>query len=742
MVFFRSGSFAKGLIVSPAAVIAHFTGGGLYVHDSWCIRGLAAHRMRVERLLCFGSGGSLKTQFTPISGALLMGVACLSTMPANADEHLETVTVTATRVEESIFSLPGAASVVDKSSIQAARQQLSLDESLNRVPGVFLQNRYNAAQDLRIAIRGFGARSNFGIRGVKILIDGIPETMVDGQGQIDSIDLGATERIEVLRGGLSSLYGNASGGVVNILSESGGPEPFVEARLSAGEFGFRKAQVKAGGDFGVGDYFVSASNMENKGHRDHSESKNKLLSTKLRFRPSDSGQLSLVLGLTDQPVSNDPGGITKQAAEDDPTQARDRNVLFDAGEDLKQQKLGALYEHTLANEARIAARAYYLNRDFNNKLPFVGGGAVDLDRQVGGVGFTYTQELELFQRWNRFIAGIDYDNQDDRRKRFDNELGTVTDLSFDQTEQVIGTGVFAQWEIRPIEPLELTFGLRYDDIKFEVDDKFLADGDDSDTISFNEVSPLVGMLYTFNPAVQLYANISSAFETPTATEFARADGGGGINTDLKVQKATNYELGLRGGLGLRYGYEVALFHIDVKDELIPYEVPTRPGRDFYVNAGESARDGLEVSVFGEPLDGLSLTASYTYSDFTFSEFVDDNGNDYKGNTIPGVPKHFAFAEAKYLSRSGFLVALDAQYVGSLYTNNANTEKTAAYWLMNLRMGLQADYGSVRFEPFIGLNNLTGTDYAANIRINAFGGRYYEPGPGRHVYGGFALSYHY
>ena len=653
------------------------------------------------------------------------------------------IIVRATRTDKRIDDVPAAISVVTKEDIQLGRQQLGLDESLAAIPGLFMQDRYNFAQDLRIAIRGFGARSNFGIRGIKILIDGIPESLPDGQGQSDGIDLGSIEQIEVIRGPSSSLYGNASGGVINISSERGPADPFIETRLSTGEFNFNKVQLKAGGDTGRLNYLVNFSDMQYDGYREHSETENTSLNARFAYAIDDESELGLVFSATDQPLANDPGGVTLEQAQAEPTSARQRNVDFDAGEALDQQRIGLTYTKSIGERHEIRVRNHYMWRDFANKLPFTDGGAVQFDRFYVGGGATYTYRSELWGRPNSLIVGTDIDRQDDDRRRFDNNMGVLGPLALDQNELVTSIGVFVQNEIALSDEFALTAGLRYDDIEFEVQDKFLADGDDSGNRTLDHVSPMIGVVYSPTDSTNFYATISTAFETPTTTELANPGGGGGFNPDIGPQLATNYEVGIRGTLATRNRYELSFFTIDVEDELIPFELATQPGRDFFSNAGKSTRNGVEFSFTSEPVDGLRLSIAYTYSDFKFDEFLDDNGNDFAGNALPGIPKNLFRGEVAYTHSSGFYGAIDVLDVGDLYLNNANTAVHESYNVVNFRAGL-ADWrlGSWMLSPFVGVNNLTDEQYAGNVRINAFGGRYFEPAPERHFYGGLAIRYNF
>lgn len=654
------------------------------------------------------------------------------------DTPVDEIIVRATRMEKRINEVPAAISAIGKNDIQLGRQQLGLDESLAAVPGVFIQDRYNFSRDLRIAIRGFGTRANFGIRGVKIIVDGIPESLPDGQGQSDAIDIGSTAQIEVIRGPSSSLYGNASGGVISITSERGPPVPFIETRLSFGEFDFSQYQIKAGGETGRLNYLVNVSKMQFDGYRAFSETKNTMLNARFLYALDDDSELGLIINTTDQPFANDPGGISLAQAQADPTSAWPTNVIFNAGETLDQQRIGLTYSKSFGERHEIQLRNHYVWRDFANKLPVAGGGATEFERFYVGGGATYSYHGELWGRPNSLIVGTDIDHQDDDRQRYDNNMGVLGTLLADQDEIVTNIGLFMQNEIALSADLALTVGLRYDEIEYEVKDRFLADGNDSATRTLDEVSPMIGVLYSPFDSTSFYATISTAFEAPTTVELANATGAGGFNPDVQPQLATNYEVGIKGTLAEKNRYELALFNIDVKDELILFDLG---GRDFYQNAGKSSRQGLEVSFASKPVDSLTLTLAYTYSDFEFDVFVDNNGNDYAGKSLPGIPRNLFRGEIAYTHPSGFYAAIDVLNVDGFFADNANTAASSSYNVANLRAGF-ADirFGGWSISPFIGVNNLTDETYASEVRINAFGGRYFEPAPDRHFYGGVAVRY--
>lgn len=313
---------------------------------------------------------------------------------------LEEIVVTATRIPTDLVDLPFAVGSVGRDQIQRARQQLGLDEALVAVPGLFFQNRYNFAQDLRIAIRGFGARANFGIRGIRIFADDIPLTLPDGQGSVDSIDLGSAQQIDVIRGPFSAVYGSASGGVINIRTEDGPETPFLSGRLNFGSYDYRQAQVKAGGQAGALNWLANYSATKLDGYRDHAEYKNRLFNSKFRYDFSETTRLTVVINAVDSPRANDPGGLNAREVEEDRRQAAPRNLLYDAGESLDQQSLGLAFRTKIGSNQELMLRNYYVHRAFSNRLPFDvnsngQGGSVDLGRRFSGLGETMAGFLPL-----------------------------------------------------------------------------------------------------------------------------------------------------------------------------------------------------------------------------------------------------------------------------------------------------------------------------------------------------------
>jgi iron complex outermembrane receptor protein len=629
---------------------------------------------------------------------------------------------------------PRSVSVVGKEDIQNATQLLAMDEVLAGIPGLYMQNRYNFSQDLRVSLRGFGARSAFGIRGIKVIVDGIPETLPDGQAGVDSIDLGSASRIEVIRGPSSSNFGNASGGVIAIETETGSDPGFVQTTIATGDLGYSKFQLKSGGKTENMNYLINFSKQELDGYREHSVSEGSLMNAKFGFNLSEIDRLKLSLNYTDQPKSQDPGGINLSQVNTNRKSARDRNLSYDSGESLNQKRIGLVYERDHSS-GLLTVRNYYVTRDFSNKLPFKNGGSVNIDREFYGFGMQYQFGESLPENFS-LTTGFDTDRQDDDRKRFNNDSGKLGSMSFDQQEKVSSNGLFVQSRY-DLGNWSISSGIRYDEVTFDITDRFLSNGDDSGEIEFDAVSPSFGLNYVMENA-SIFASMSSSFETPTTTELANPDASGGFNALLKPQEASNIEIGYKSVKNDIY-HEIAVFNIDLNDELVPYELEEFPGRTFYSNVGKSSRKGIESLLSWSVKPNLTVDASYTYSDFSFDSFVDKNNKDFSGSKLPGLPESFAYFGIRFENESGLNMNFNLNYSGDLFANNANSVKVQAYTVSNFRLSYNINKRNWKILPYMGMNNIFDTEFNSNIRINAFGSRYYEPAPERNSYLGITFT---
>lgn len=675
-----------------------------------------------------------------VSGAMATaGVAQGRPEETASQPELEEIIVTATRLPTTPRTLPFAYTRVGRQEIQAARQQLGLDEALAGVPGLFFQNRHNFAQDLRIAIRGFGARADFGIRGIRLIADDIPLTLPDGQGSVDALDLGSAESIEVIRGPFSAVYGAASGGVILIRSETGPPEPFLSARLNLGSHDYAQGQFKAGGQNGAFNYMANLSHTTLDGYRAHAGTKNTLLNANMRYQIDDATRLTVIVNAVDSPQADDPGGLTAAEVAADRRQAAPRNLQFDAGESLDQQSAGAALQRDLANGSELLMRGHLVQRDFENRLPFDinangQGGSVKLDRAFYGLGGHWSMPLGGEAR---LVVGAEYGAQRDHRLRYSNDLGVRGALTTDQDEDVSNYAAFAELRWPLAGDFAFTAGARFDRIDYEIRDR-LGLGGSGDT-DFAAFSPMAGITWTVSPSATVYANLSRAFDPPATTELANPEAPTGFNRDLKEQTAMNYEVGLKGEAGEGLRYELAAFHIDVEDVIVPFELEGS-GQTFYENAGTANHDGIEASVSMDILEGLAASLSYSWSDFTFGTFQGVDGQIYDGNRIPGIPRSLLQAGLRWEPRENVNLALDVIHASSFFADNANTVEAGDYTVADLRFEYRHRGSRLEIAPFAGINNLFDELYEGNIRINAAFGRYFEPAPERNVYVGVELRF--
>ncbi|MBI1815225.1 MAG: TonB-dependent receptor [Deltaproteobacteria bacterium] len=659
-----------------------------------------------------------------------------STPDPEARALLAPIVVTATRIPQPLAEVPASVSVVEQPDIQDARPTVNLDESLDRVPGVLVQNSGNFAQDARIQIRGFGTRAAFGVREIKVLLDGLPETLPDGQTELDDVDLGAVHRIEVLRGPASSLYGNASGGVIQLFTEDGPNTPTASARLTGGSFGLQKYQIKGGGRAGNARLFVSASYLGLDGFRNHSDTESTIVNAKLRYDLNESTEITTLISAVDSPIADDPGGLTRAQANANPKQARDLNVRLDAGEAVQQGRIGwvATHHHGVHE---VSAYTYLLYRDFDNNLPIApatGDGHVSFHRFSPGGGVRYVNRAQVFDVAQTFSLGVDVQYQDDERRRAKNVNGTGGALSLQQREQVTGVGPYLREAVTLFDDWEVSAGVRYDTINFSVDVNYPSNSDASGSQTFDHWSPAGGVRYSATQWLSLYGNISTAFQVPTTTELANPSGPG-FNPNVEPQTATTYELGahLDWAPGVRAG--LAGFWSDIDNELIPFETPS--GRTGFQSVGSSRRKGIEGDWQVALLPSVRLSGAVTLIDAEFRDYTVRKVS-FNGNDEPGIPRWQVYQELAYRDH-GLFAAIEAFEVDGYFVNDANTARSPSYALVNARAEYDYPLGAITIAPFVGLNNLLDATYDGTVRLNALGGRYFEPAPGFNVFGGVLLS---
>jgi iron complex outermembrane recepter protein len=678
---------------------------------------------------------SLLVFFVPCTLPVIAQEACLpDSFFVTGDE----VVITATRSEKPLQWIPSAVSVIDLDQIQAGQKAMTIDEPLTLIPGTVAQNRQNYELGPRISIRGFGSRASFGVRGIRILVDGVPMTTSDGQTQLDNIDLASASRIEVLRGPNAALYGNASGGVIQIFTEDAVHAPsFSFTPFIVGRYGLFRSLVKSSGQINKFRYTISGSGLSYDGYRGHSTTKNLLLNSKFTYMPNDKSAVNFLFSLVNRPRADSPGSLTLAQADQDPSQANSRNVTTGSGGDVKEARTALSYRHDSGSH-HWWSQVYMARRIVDNPLPFAW---IDLNRWFGGGGIRYSNSSSAGSMPQRLTLGIDIQGQWDDRHNFTNEGGDAeAPLLLDQDETVRGLGLYVQEELRLHPRLEISGALRYDRMRFEAKDALLNDGDQSGSRTLDAVSPSIGL--TFHPFTNdnwiVFGNIATAFETPTTTELVnRPGGGGGFNPDLDPQKTTGFEIGTRG-LTDKFRYEWNWFLANVREALISFRDPIDEDRDFYRNAGKSRHWGFETAASTGPWNGFSITGSYTYTNLTFTSFITDDG-DFKGNSIPGAPRHTGGIRFQYTGQSGWSAQWETRTVSGYHVDDANSVSVDAYTVTDLRLRTHAKLGRWDIRPFIGINNLFASKYIGSVVVNAFGGRYFEPAPGFDIYGGITFD---
>jgi len=659
----------------------------------------------------------------------------------NSPIDIEPIVVTATRLPERLGDVPAALSVVDRREIQEARLTVGADESLKRVPGVFAQSSDNFAQDVRIQIRGFGTRAAFGVREIKVLVDGLPETLPDGHTELDAVDLGVIERVEVLRGSASSLYGNAAGGVIQLFTEDGPDHPALSTRLTGGSFGLQKYLVKGGRRSGQLRSFASGSFLQLDGYRDQSAARSGIVNAKLRYDRDERTDVTVLLNAVDAPAAEDAGGLTRAEADANPRQASRLNVQLDAGEEVQQGRLGLVGHHRLPS-GEISAYVYGLYRDFSNRLPIPPatppeqGGIVAFHRFSPGAGVRYALATPLLHWAQQLTAGVDVQHQDDERRRFANVNGERGALGLRQRERVTSVGPYVRATVFLRDDLSVSGGVRYDSVRFDVDVAVPSNSSSAGGRTLEEWSPGGGVRYTPWVWLSLFADAGTAFQVPTTTELANPSGAG-FNPDVDPQTATSYEIGARAD-GDRVHAGAAAFFLEVTDELIPFELAAQPGRTFFRNAGRSRRYGLELDWRAQLLPGLQWASAVTFIDAEFRDYTTNQGT-FDGNDEPGIPSWQVYQEIAYRHSRGVFAAVEAFLVERYFVDDANANRSPGYALCNLRLGYTRTAGAWAIEPFLGLNNLAGERYDGRVRLNAQNGRFFEPAPRFNAYGGLLVT---
>ena len=664
---------------------------------------------------------------------------------------LDRIVVNAARLQGvSAFDTPASIDIVDLRG-DANTPVVSMSERVAGVPGLLARDRQNFAQDTQLSIRGFGARSTFGVRGVRLFADGIPATLPDGQGQLSHFSLAAGDRVEIMRGPFSALYGNSSGGVVQVFSARGTEPDQVQVGVTGASHDAYTASARLLGARGRLGYNLAGSVFDTNGYRRHSAARRESGNARLSFELGDDASLDLVFNHLDL-AALDPLGLTREQVAQDPRQAPAVATLFNTRKTVRQDQGGAVYTRGFGEGHELRVLGYGGRRQVVQFLsvppgaqsnPLSAGGVIDLDSEYRGVDARWSWAGEVAARPFQFTAGVNHDLQDQRRRGYENFIGSTLGvrgrLRRNEDNEVSNFDQYAQawWELAP--RWSLLAGVRRSTVEFDATDRFITatNPDDSGSVSFSETTPVAGVVFEPSDDLRVYLSAGRGFETPTFNELGyRADGGSGPAFDLRPAVSGNLELGMkwRGSGDMRAA--AALFRADTDDELAV--VRNVGGRSSFRNVGSARRQGLEASL-DMPLSAQAqLQLAYTFLDAEFrSPYLVCTGAGCTvpatpvaaGSRIPGVARQQLFARAQW-NGTRWSAAVEGSGVSSVVVNDIGSESSPGYFLLNAEASRTWSLASGSLRTFMRVDNLLDKAYVGSVIVNEGNGRYYEPGPDR------------
>ncbi|WP_122764215.1 TonB-dependent receptor family protein [Pseudomonas viridiflava] len=694
------------------------------------------------------------TPIIPTRLAVLLLGLCTTALADDAPLVLDPSVVTGSRSASPTFDLPYSVDSVSREQISDGQLGINASEALSRVPGLVVQNRQNYAQDLQISSRGFGARSAFGVRGIKLIADGIPASTPDGQGQAATFNLDTAERIEVLRGPAATLYGSNAGGVIQMFSRDGEGPPRIGAETLIGSDGLNKNHLSAEGATNGAGFVLDASRMDTNGYRDHSSARRDQTFAKLNVQPDDDSKLALIYSSLEQNGTQDPLGQTWEAYKADPRSVSSNALTYNTRKSIDHQQLGMNYERYIG-DATLQVNAYTGRRSVIQYLSIPGtipagkrGGVVAFDRKFYGGSVHWLQPINSAPGDLTLIAGLDYDRSQDDRQGYSNTVNGVQGvkgaLGRDEIDTATSLDPFVQanWLLGD---WTLQAGLRHNTMKMDVDDRFVSgtDGDDSGSKTYQKNTPSVSVMYAFTPDLHGYVSAGKGFETPTQAESAYSSSSNGFNFALKPSVSTQYEVGLKARLGQDTRINAAVFQITTEDELVIQQ--SVGGRSTYQNAGRTLRRGFELGLESQLAEHWTTSLAYTRLQATYdSDFVSGTSTAVdKGNYLPGVPQTTLFAELNWKPRDWVSTAIEGMYRSKVYVEDTNSQHAApGYSVFNWRARFEQKVEHWTFHQTLRLDNLLDRQYVGSVIVGDSNGRYYEAAPGRSWYAGAGAEYQF
>ena len=681
--------------------------------------------------------------------ALVVSALCMGAVGLHA-QTLDNVVISASRSEQRSFDASAAISSVDREAIQDAGPQVNLSETLNRVPGLTILNRQNYAQDLQVSIRGFGARTAFGIRGIRLLIDGIPATTPDGQGQGSSISLPSTERIEVLRGPLAQLYGNSAGGVIQAFTREAPETPEFMYQYYAGSYGMHRNDWQYAGKNGAVGIVADYSTFDTNGYRDNSATQRKQFNGKLSFGPDEKTRVNVVFNQFDMPLAQDPAGLKIDRLLANPQEAGTSTVATRTRKIVLQNQVGSTLTHQLDNDSAITARAYYGTRD--NTQYQSGNTWIGLNRAYYGVGLQYNAQANWGSTPVRWSTGYEFDRSREYRQggvaANGEKSGSPTRREDNQAEN---SDLFIQSTFLATDKVSYTLGARNSTVRFVSDDYYItsSNGDGSGNVSYSAFSPVMGVTYHATDNLNLYANYGRGFETPTLAEAAYTSttiANSSFNTTLNAARSQHYEVGAKWLPSKASRLDATLYQINTTDEVVI--LSSSGGITTYKNAPGTTRTGLELSSYNLLTDHWRANVAVSWIDAVYAQsFTSGSTPVANGNKLPGIPQHFLFSELVWSSQAapapkvrtlGTTAGVEMISAGRLYADDTNNNSADGYTVLNLKASHAWRMGKGRLTGYARVDNVTDQKYVGSVIVNQSSQQFYEPAPGVNYTVGLSL----
>lgn len=682
-------------------------------------------------------------------------VFSVATAASLAQQNLPSVQINASRLDIPPFDIPAALSVVNVRAASAGQPGVNLSETLVGVPGILARDRQNYAQDEQISIRGFGARSTFGVRSIRLFVDGIPATLPDGQGQVSHFNLDSADRVEVLRGPFSVLYGNAAGGVVQLWSADGTPTPQTTIAVDGGSNDTFRYALDTRGVAGSVDYNVATSEFLSGGYRQHSRVHRESDNAKFGIDLGGQRKLTLVFNRLYQPTAQDALGLTRAQVDADPTQATPVAAQYNTRKSIEQNQLGAVYEQSISEADQLRLMGYYGYRSIlqfqsippaTQANPLQSGGVVAPTTNYGGLDARWTHRGEFAGHDDEWVFGASGDYQRQHRLGYENFVGDVLGvqgaLRRDENDNVDNVAEYAQWYWHFADAWSLLLGLRHDEVRFSEQDFYITaqNPDDSGDVRYSATTPVFGLQFRPTDAMRLYASYGKGYETPSYNELGyRSDGNAGLAFNLQPARSRNLELGAKWQLSRALEFDAAAFRADTRDELAV--ATNENGRSTYQNVGAARRQGVELSLSGQLAADWRIAAGFTHLQSRFrSDFLAcvstpcaaPNVLVPAGARIPGVPDNYGSLRLEHGSgEKGWREGLTLTGVGAVTVNDTNTQRAAGYTLLDADVSYTFALDQHRrLQLSARLDNLADRRYIGTVIVNDANGRYFEPGPDR------------